>query len=44
MKFQVFFKEKYIYKAFSFIISYNGMTIIYISFNYLILLRVFIIE
>jgi len=44
MKFQVLFKEKYIYKAFSFIISRNGIIIIYINFNYLILLRVFIIK
>ena len=44
MRFQALFKRKYIYKAFFIIVSYKGMTIIYISFNYLIILRVFIIE
>ena len=44
MRFQALFKEKYIYKAFSIIVSYKRMTIIYINFNYLIILRVFIIK
>jgi len=43
MKFQALFKKKYIYKAFSFIMNYNKIIIIYINFNYLILFRVFII-
>ena len=44
MRFQALFKEKYIYKAFSIIVNYGGMTVIYIGFDYLIILRVFIIE
>ena len=44
MRFQALFEKKYIYKAFSVIMNYGRIIVIYINFNCLIILRVFIIE